>query len=43
MKFLTRQEILFLCAVMGLLLTGWLVKCYRAANPPAAAAQTGKP
>jgi hypothetical protein len=41
-KFLTRQEILFLCVVAGLLLTGWLVKFYRAAHPPATV-QTAKP
>jgi len=32
-KFLTRQEQLFLAVVLGLLLTGWLVKWYRTAHP----------
>jgi hypothetical protein len=31
---LTRQETIFIMAVAGLLLTGWLVKFYRAAHPP---------
>jgi hypothetical protein len=43
-KFLTRQEQLFLAAVLGLLLIGWSVKFYRTAHPAdgygAAAAQT---
>jgi hypothetical protein len=34
MKGLTKQEQLVLCIVMGLLLTGWAVKTYRAAHPP---------
>jgi hypothetical protein len=32
-KGLTRQEQLVLCIVLGLLLTGWAVKTYRAAHP----------
>jgi len=32
-KFLTRQEQLFLAFVLGLLLTGWCVKYYRMAHP----------
>ena len=36
MNFLTKQEQLVLCVVLGLLLTGWAVKTYRAAHPPAA-------
>jgi hypothetical protein len=36
MNFLTKQEQLVLCIVLGLLLTGWAVKTYRAAHPPAA-------
>jgi hypothetical protein len=32
---LTRQEQLVLCIVLGLLLTGWAVKAYRTAHPPA--------
>jgi hypothetical protein len=43
MKWLTKQEQLVLCIVLGLLLTGWAVKAYRAAHPPAAAAQPAKP
>jgi hypothetical protein len=39
---LTRQEQLVLCIIMGLLLTGWAVKAYRAAHPPAEAAQPVK-
>jgi hypothetical protein len=35
---LTKQEQLFLIVVLGLLLTGWAVKTYRAAHPPAAVA-----
>jgi hypothetical protein len=34
---LTRQEILFIVTVAGLLLTGLLVKFYRQSHPPAAA------
>ncbi|MGA3284514.1 MAG: hypothetical protein ABSD57_08655 [Verrucomicrobiota bacterium] len=33
MKGLTKQEQLVLCIVLGLLLTGWAVKTYRAAHP----------
>jgi len=36
-KFLTKQEQLFLAVVLGLLLTGWCVKLYRTAHPAAAA------
>jgi len=32
---LTRQQQLFLCAVLFLLLTGWAVKAWRTAHPPA--------
>jgi len=32
-KFLTRQEQLFLAVVLGLLLIGWSVKYYRTAHP----------
>jgi hypothetical protein len=42
MKWLTKQEQLVVCAVIGLLLTGLLVKYYRAAPPagnPVASAQ----
>ena len=31
---LTKQEQLVLCVVLGLLLTGWVVKTYRTAHPP---------
>jgi hypothetical protein len=34
---LTRQEQLVLCVILGLLLTGWVVKAYRLAHPPAQA------
>ncbi|HVU28064.1 MAG TPA: hypothetical protein VHG71_10065 [Verrucomicrobiae bacterium] len=43
MNRLTRQEQLFLCVVLGLLLTGWAVKAYRTAHPPSAAVQSAKP
>jgi len=42
-KSLTKQEQLFLCVVLGLLLTGLAVKTWRAAHPPAAAIQQAKP
>jgi hypothetical protein len=34
-KGLTKQEQMFLCIVLGLLLTGWAVKTWRTAHPPA--------
>lgn len=37
MNRLTRQEQIVLCVVLGLLLTGWAVKAYRTAHPPAKA------
>jgi hypothetical protein len=37
-KSLTKQEQLFLCIVLGLLLTGWAVKTWRSAHPSSAAA-----
>jgi hypothetical protein len=37
-NYLTKQEQMFLIVVLGLLLTGWAVKTYRAAHPPAAVA-----
>ena len=37
---LTKQEQLVLCIVLGLLLTGWAVKTYRASHPPTVASQT---
>ena len=42
MSWLTKQEQWVLLVVMGLLLTGWAVKVYRAAHPPAAAVQPAK-
>jgi hypothetical protein len=38
MNWLTKQEQLVLGLVVGLLLTGWAVKTYRAAHPAAAVA-----
>jgi hypothetical protein len=43
MNRLTRQEQWVLCIVLGLLLTGWAVKVYRTAHPPAAPASTATP
>lgn len=40
---LTKQEQLVLCVVLGLLLTGWLVKTYRTAHPPVIATQPATP
>jgi hypothetical protein len=41
---LTKQEQLFLVVVLGLLLTGWLVRWYRTAHPAApVAVQSVKP
>jgi hypothetical protein len=42
MNRLTKQELLVLCVVLGLLLTGWAVKTYRTAHPTASAAETVK-
>ena len=42
-NYLTRQERIVLCIVVGLLLTGWLVKWYRTAHPPMVAAQQPVP
>ena len=39
---LTKQEQLVLCLVIGLLLTGWMVKAYRAAHPPAGSREQAK-
>jgi hypothetical protein len=39
---LTKQEQLVLCLVIGLLLTGWAVKAYRTAHPPAEAREQAK-
>jgi hypothetical protein len=43
MNWLTKQEQMVLCVVVGLLLTGWAVKAYRAAHPTVAAVQPAKP
>jgi hypothetical protein len=40
---LAKQEQMVLCLVLGLLLTGWAVKTYRTAHPPATAVQTATP
>ena len=42
MNRLTKQEQLVLCVVLGLLLTGWAVKAYRAAHPAAPTAERVK-
>jgi hypothetical protein len=33
-QYLTKQQQWVLCAVIGLLLVGWIVKAWRAAHPP---------
>ena len=44
MSWLTKQEQLVLAVILGLLLTGLLVKYYRAAHPAGTVAiQTAKP
>ncbi len=43
MNGLTKQEQLVLCVIVGLLLTGWCVKTYRAAHPAAATTQSARP
>ena len=43
MKWLTKQEQFVLCVIIGLLLTGWLVKYYRTAHPTLIASQPAKP
>ena len=40
---LTKQQQLFLCAVLLLLLTGWAVKAWRTAHPPHHAAGPSVP
>ena len=40
---LTRQEQIVLCVILGLLLTGWAVKWYRAAHPAQAAIKSARP
>ena len=43
MKWLTKQEQVVLCIVIGLLLTGLLVKYYRTTHPPSAINLSAKP
>jgi hypothetical protein len=43
MKWLTQQEKLIICLVIGLLLTGLAVKYYRAAHPASTSSQPAKP
>ncbi len=43
MNRLSKQEQLVLCVILGLLLTGWAVKAYRTAHPPAQAETPLKP
>jgi hypothetical protein len=43
MNRLTRQEQIVLCVVLGLLLTGWAVKWYRAAHPVQTVIQSARP
>ena len=40
---LTKQEQIVLCVVVGLLLSGWMVRAYRQAHPPAVPVETAKP
>jgi len=40
---LTKQEQLVLCVVLGLLLTGWAVKVYRATHGTAVVSEQAKP
>jgi len=43
-NWLTKQEQLVLCLILGLLLTGWAVKAYRNAHPAVTVAiQPAKP
>jgi hypothetical protein len=42
-NYLTKQELLVLGLVLGLLLTGLLVKTYRTAHPPATATRPVTP
>jgi hypothetical protein len=43
MNWLTKQEQLVICIVIGLLVTGLAVKCYRTAHPATTATQPAKP
>ena len=40
---LTKQELLVLSVIVGLLLTGWAVKTYRIAHPTSTPLHTAKP
>ena len=42
-NYLTKQEQLVLCIVLGLLVTGWAVKAYRTAHPATTTIQTARP
>jgi hypothetical protein len=43
MQRLTKREQGVLCLILLLLLTGWTVKAYRTAHPPAQAAEVAQP
>ncbi len=43
MNWLTKQEQLVVCIVIGLLLTGLAVRYYRTAHPATTASQPAKP
>jgi hypothetical protein len=43
MIHLTKHEQLVLCVILGLLLTGWAVKAWRTAHPPASPPSAGAP
>lgn len=43
MDRLTKQEQMVLCLVLGLLLTGWVVKTYRAAHGTPHVTEQAKP
>jgi hypothetical protein len=43
MNWLTKQEQLVICVVIGLLATGLLVKFYRATHPSTTVSQSAKP
>jgi len=43
MNWLTKQEQLVICIVIGLLMTGLAVKYYRAAHPATTSSQLVKP
>jgi hypothetical protein len=42
-NYLTKQEQLVLCIVLGLLLIGWTIKEYRTAHPSVMVVQPAKP